>query len=85
MEMPAGRGVIVGHVRDVELPTWDIVEDDDDARAAFGLGPQDSALVVVADGRVEFRALGIVRVYQWGRVSDLLGVEINDRKPAKGE
>jgi len=85
MRLESSAGVIVGRTRDLELETWERLEDAPEARAAFQIGPQDSAIVVIAEGRVEFRKTGLVPVYEWGRVADLLGVEINDRKPAKGK
>jgi len=85
MELTSAQGVVVGRVADLELPTWSRVDEAPEARAAFDLAPTDSALVVIADGRVEMRKVGLVRVYEWGRVADLLGVEIDDRKPAKGK
>ena len=80
MEMKGATGVVVGRVTDVELPTWSIVDAAPDARAAFGLAPGESAIVVIADGRVQLQQSGLVRMYQWGRVSDLLGVEVDEEK-----
>lgn len=78
MEMKDATGLVVGRVSDVELKTWTLVDEAPDARAAFGLTPTDSAIVVIAGGVVQVKQTGLVRMYQWGRVSDLLGVEVKD-------
>ena len=85
MKLENATGVAVGRITGVELPSWEIVEEAADARTAFGLTPTDSAIIVISEGRVEVRELGVVRMHRWGRVADLLGVELNDRKPAKGK
>jgi hypothetical protein len=86
MQLTDARGVVVGRTRDLELTTWRRLEDAPELRAAFELQEGDTAIVVIdTDGRVAFRKVGFVPLYEWGRVADLLGVEINDRKPAKGD
>ncbi len=80
MEMKDATGVVVGRVSGVELPTWTLVDEAPDARAAFGLAPGDSAIVIIVDGRVQLHRTGIVRMYEWGRISDLLTVEIKEEK-----
>ncbi|HET6584197.1 MAG TPA: hypothetical protein VFG69_12130 [Nannocystaceae bacterium] len=85
MKLKETTGVAVGRITDVDLPTWERVDEAPDARTAFGLGPTDSAIIVITDGRVEVREVGLVRLHRWGRIADLCGVDINDRKPAKDE
>lgn len=85
MELEQTTGVAVGRITGVDLPTWERIDEAPDARAAFGLAPTDSAIIVISEGLVEVREVGLVRIHRWGRIADLCGVEINDRKPAKGE
>lgn len=74
----AALGAVVGRVDDLELGRgWHVVPDHPQARAAFEIAPGESAVVVVVDERIAFRETGTIPVYQWGRVSDLIGVEID--------
>lgn len=72
----AGAGLIVGSLSDLELAAgWSTVADDAELRTAFGVEPGADAFLVLRDGEVAFRGEGVVPFYQFGRVSDLLGVE----------
>jgi hypothetical protein len=73
------KGVLVGRTPGIELPTWLQVDEDADGRAAFGLGPNDPAFIVIDDqGRVDLLARESVPVYKWGRAADVLGVELDE-------
>lgn len=74
----AGKGVIVGEVRDLELPQgWSIAAEDAEVRAAFGVEPGATAFLILRDGRVAFHQEGVIPMYALGQVSDLLGVEFD--------
>ncbi len=78
-KLAKARGVIVGRTRDLEFPTWARTDHDDDARAAFGIGPADAAFIVIdAEGAVALSTRGPIAMYQWGRVADVLGVELDE-------
>ena len=78
--------VLIGSVTGIELEGWELVEDSPDTRAAFRVGADEAAVVVIdQQGRVAVDERGLVPIYKWGRVADLLGVELNDRRPAKGK
>jgi hypothetical protein len=80
------KGVIIGRVTGVELETWQQVEDAPDVRKIFGIGADEAAIVVIDDqGRVAVQERGLVPIYKWGRVADILGVELDDRRPPKGK
>lgn len=88
MKLTTTRGVLVGDVaEDIESEGWDRVPfaDGAEARAAVGLDPEEPAIVVFDHGREALRVTGLVPLYQWGRLADLLEVEgFNDRRPPKG-
>lgn len=72
-------GAIVGELEGVELRRWKLVPSAPEARAAFGLGADEAALVVIdAQGRLALKVAGKVRFWQLGLFSDLLGIELQD-------
>lgn len=78
-KLAGARGVIVGVTHDLDFPTWSRVDDDPDGRAAFGLGPTDAAFIVIdRDGHIALQTRGPIAMYQWGRVADVLGVELDE-------
>jgi len=73
------EGAIVGGTPQLEFPTWQVIDGAPEARAAFGLDATEPAFVVIdADGRIPVLARGAMPMYQWGRVADVLGVELDD-------
>ena len=77
-------GAIVGDLEGFELRRWRSVAAAADARAAFGV-PDDQAGLVIVDpqGRVALKALGRVPFWQLGLVSDLIGVDLGERRGAE--
>lgn len=79
MRVPITRshGVLVGQTEGLELQGWTTVPDDADAREAFGLGPDDSALIVIdTEGRMAFRETGFIPMYRWTLAVDPTGESI---------
>ena len=78
---PKVEAVLVGALADVELRRWITVAAAPEARAALQI-PEDQAGIVVidADGNLAVRELGVVRMYKFTRVSELLGVDLSDRR-----
>lgn len=72
------KGAIVGDAGDLEfLPGWSVAANDAQLRSAFGVAADQTSLLVLRDGKVAYRGDGIIPFYQWGQVSDLLGVEFD--------
>jgi len=79
MQLPLKKshGVVVGEVEGLELEGWTIVPDDTAAREAFGIGPEESGLVVIdTEGRLAFRETGFFPMYMWTLAVDATGEEI---------
>ena len=78
---PRVEAVLVGALADVELKRWTTVAAAPEARAALQI-PEDQAGVVVidADGNLAVREIGVVRMYKFTRISELLGVDLSDRR-----
>jgi hypothetical protein len=71
------HGVLLGEVEGLDLKGWQVVPDDAAARQAFGLGPEDSALVVIdTEGRLAFRETGFIPMYRWTLAVDPTGEKI---------
>ncbi|MCA9651305.1 MAG: hypothetical protein KC501_15410 [Myxococcales bacterium] len=71
------HGILMGEVEDLDLKGWTVVSDEPAAREAFGLGPEESALVVVdTEGRLAFRETGFIPMYRWTLAVDHTGEEI---------
>lgn len=80
MDLQGAPGVLVGEVSGLdELPErgFSQVASAPEARAAFGLKDTDTAMVIVdAQGRLAFKRVGFIPMYEWGTAADLLGAEI---------
>lgn len=79
MRVPITRshGVLVGEVEDLRLSGWQVVPEAAAAREAFGLAPEDTALVVIdTDGRLAFREIGFIPMYRWTLAIDPTGEQI---------
>jgi len=78
---PEVKVVLVGALADVELKRWTTVPAAPEARAALQV-PEDQAAVVIidADGKLAVREVGIVRMYKFTRISELLDVDLSDRR-----
>lgn len=71
------HGLLMGEIEGVPLQGWRVVPEDASARAAFGLAPEDSALVVVdTQGRLAFRETGFIPMYRWTLAVDSTGEKI---------
>lgn len=70
------RGVLVGRVDGVPLDGWESVTADPDLGTPFGIGPDETAVIVIdPQGRLVYDARGVIRMYQWDRIAELLGVD----------
>ena len=78
-------GVIVGRISGLELETWTSIAEDESARAAFEVAPDEAALVIISEGRIAFFDRGLIPLYRWSAAADLLGIELDDRRPPKGK
>lgn len=76
-KLDRARGVLVGRVKDLELPRgWQQVDDDAALRSSFGVGAQDAAIVVIDEaGRIAIDERGLVPLYKRDRVADVIGVD----------
>lgn len=71
------HGVLVGEVEDLRLQGWQVVPEATAAREAFGLAPDDTALVVVdTEGRLAFQEKGFIPMYRWTLAIDPTGEQI---------
>ncbi len=71
------HAVLVGQADDLRLQGWQTVPDDPAAREALGIGPDDSALVVIdTQGRLSFRETGFIPMYRWTLAIDPTGEQI---------
>ncbi|MEM6995063.1 MAG: hypothetical protein AAF721_31405 [Myxococcota bacterium] len=74
----AAAGLVVGRVQDVEFPAgWSQIEAAPELRDTFDVGPDETTMVVLREGKVAFRSDGVIPFYELGRLSDLLGVEFD--------
>ena len=78
---PEVKAVLVGTLADVELKRWVTVPAAPEARAALQI-PEDQAAVVIidAEGKLAVREIGIVRMYKFTRISELLDIDLSDRR-----
>ena len=75
------RAVLVGALEGLELRQWKTLPAAPELRAAFAIPEGQAALVVIdAEGKLAMRELGVVQMYKFGRLSDLLGVDLGDRR-----
>lgn len=71
------HGVLVGEVDDLRLQGWQVVAEAAAAREAFGIAPDETALVVVdTEGRLAFREKGFIPMYRWTLAIDPTGEQI---------
>lgn len=87
MKLSSTRGAFIGDIADdVTSEGWERVSlsDGADALQALGFG-DEPGLVVFDHGKEAIRATGVIPLYQWGRVADLLEFQgFNDRRPPRG-
>ena len=75
------RVALVGAIEGIELSQWKSVAAADESRAPFEIPADQAALVIVdASGKLALRELELVRMYKLSRVSELLGVDLSDRR-----
>ncbi len=72
---------LVGSLEGLELKHWKTVAAADESRAPFEI-PADQAAIVLIDpaGKLALRELGLVRMFKMVRISELLGVDLGDRR-----
>ena len=73
--------VMVGALEGVELKKWQALPEASEARRSFDLRPDQAGLVVIdPEGRLAVREPDLVRMYKFTRVSELLGIDLSDRR-----
>ncbi len=73
--------VLVGELAGVELKQWKTTPSTPELRAAFGLKDDDTAILGInPDGNLAVRETGLVRMYKFNGVSELLGVDLTERR-----
>lgn len=78
------RGVVVGQIEDYELEGWATVEPTPGLGQPFGLADGETAILIVdPQGRSLYDARGTIRMYQWDRIAELMGVDMQ-RSFARG-
>lgn len=76
MDLKGAHGAVIGDV-DFPIPGWTVLAEAAEARAVFGLAPDDTAMVIVDEqGRLALREVGLVPMWVWGEAADLLHAEI---------
>lgn len=77
VKIERSHGVVVGQTDDLRLEGWKLVDEDAAAREAFGLAPDENALVVIdKQGRLAFRETGFIPMYRWTLAIDVTGESI---------
>ncbi len=71
------EATVVGALAGAELKRWKQVADAPEARAAFD---QPALIVIDGEGRLAVRELGLVRMWKLNRVSELVGVDLGERR-----
>lgn len=72
-------GVLVGATEGLDLKKWKQLPEAPEARSSFEIPADQSAVVVLdKDGRVAVRELGTPQFYKFGRISDVIGVDLGD-------
>lgn len=80
-KLQRAKGAIVGRTTGLEFPTWSVVESSPEGREAFGVGVDEAVFVLIdSEGHMPMVVRGVLPLYQWGRVADTLGVEIDDEE-----
>lgn len=71
--------VLVGQTEGLDLKKWTTVPDAPEARVALGLGPNEAGLALIdPDGNLTMLERGAPQYYKFGRVSDIIGVDLGD-------
>lgn len=71
--------VLVGATEGLDLKHWKQLPEAPEARAAFEIPADQSAVVVVdKEGRLAVKELGAPQYYKFGRISDIVGVDLGD-------
>jgi hypothetical protein len=84
-QLEEAEGVVVGRTSDLELESWARVDEATEAREAFEVAEDEAALIIISEGRVAFFDRGVIPLYRWSAAADLLGIDIDDRRPPKGK
>jgi hypothetical protein len=73
--------VLVGELGGVELKRWKTTPSTPELRAAFALKDSDTAILGVdPGGKLKVRETGLVLMYKFNGVSELLGIDLNERR-----
>lgn len=73
------HALLLGQIDGPELRHWKTAAATADARAAFQIPTNEPAIVVVDPaGDLALRELGVVQMYKFGIISELIGVELSD-------
>ena len=73
------QGLLIGEIEDLEAQGWETVKEAPLLREAFGVAPDEAALVVVdKEGRLAFHQTGLIRFWQLGQAGEILGLEASD-------
>lgn len=72
---------LVGSIEGLELKHWKTVAAADESRAPFELTADQTAIILLdPTGKLALRDTGLVRMYKMVRVSELLGIDLSDRR-----
>lgn len=71
--------VLVGAVEDIELKRYTVVPEAAEARVTFKV-PDAGIVVIDPEGRIVLHETGLVRMFKFTRISELLGVDLSDRR-----
>ena len=76
MDLKGAHGVVIGKLG-ATAEQWTVVEASPPAREAFGLEPDETAMIIVDEqGRLAMDARGLVPMWMWGEAADLSGAEL---------
>lgn len=76
MDLKGAHGVVIGKLA-AEAKQWTLVEEAPAVREAFGLEPDETAMIIVDEqGRLAMDARGLVPMWMWGEAADLSGAEL---------
>jgi len=76
MDLKGAHGVLIGRLG-AEAKQWTVVEESAETRSAFGLQPDETAMIIIDEqGGLAMDARGVVPMWMWGEAADLLGAEL---------
>lgn len=76
MKADVAPGALIGTTTDIEVEGWIAVDQAPEVRTALGIGPDESAMVIVdQDGGLFFKEVGLIPFWKFGQVGYQLGIE----------